>query len=235
MDIKNHIESYKSFTVSGVENRGEGADFIHEATNRKIKSFLPPGIPTPEVWKRVTRNATSLDQMKDSITSDAAKPPTYRYKRFDREVTILCQSIRFSGIASSPYEGNSIRSVDGKILDYDLCNIKQNAYKNYESYKNELAKTKKYPKKPMIPIFITPEDRAEYDDIYSNSKTKDDIIQMIREINPLVTLKSNLKKDELVAIYLEEQAREEEERARVAAIEEEGVEDQVEEEDEIVL
>ena len=87
----------------------------------------------------------------------------------------------------------------------------------------------------MISIFITPEDRAEYDDIHSNSKSKDDIIQMIREINPLVTLKSNLKKDELVAIYLEEQAREEEERARVAAIAEEGVEDQVEEEDEIVL
>ena len=32
----------ESFTVSGVNNKGQGADFIHEELNRQIKSFLPP-------------------------------------------------------------------------------------------------------------------------------------------------------------------------------------------------
>ena len=41
---------------SGHESKAEGCDFILENVNRKIKAWLPPGVPTEERWQRVCRN-----------------------------------------------------------------------------------------------------------------------------------------------------------------------------------
>ena len=62
--ILQHINDNASFTVSGYENRCEGADFVHEGVNRDIKSFMPPGIPTPDIWSRVCRNVSVLKEIK---------------------------------------------------------------------------------------------------------------------------------------------------------------------------
>ena len=171
--IRAHIESNESFTVTGVQNRGEGADFIHESTNRTIKSFLPPGTPTPEVWRRVTRNVNDLNTIKELITSNAVGHKKYRCKLFEREETLLRKSIRKSGISSMPESHNSLRSIDGKMLDYDLCDdIKHIAQENYATFKADLVSTGRYQMKCSRPIFITPEDREEYDKIENKKRGK---------------------------------------------------------------
>ncbi|CAC5359316.1 unnamed protein product [Mytilus coruscus] len=39
------MKNTESFSVSGEFNKGQGADFVHEETNKFIKSFLPPWGP----------------------------------------------------------------------------------------------------------------------------------------------------------------------------------------------
>ena len=46
------VNSNESFSLSGKNNTGQGSDFLHEELNKKIKSLLPPVMPTNEVWTR---------------------------------------------------------------------------------------------------------------------------------------------------------------------------------------
>ena len=42
-DVLSHdLSAKESFSASGRHNAGQGADFIHEEVNKKVKSFLPP-------------------------------------------------------------------------------------------------------------------------------------------------------------------------------------------------
>ena len=56
-EIRSYVESHESFSPSGLQNRGQGGDFVQEESNRLIKSFLPPSIPSQEIWTRVYRKA----------------------------------------------------------------------------------------------------------------------------------------------------------------------------------
>ena len=49
--LVNYITSHERFSVSGEKNTGEGADFVHENSNKTTKSFLTPGMPTAETWR----------------------------------------------------------------------------------------------------------------------------------------------------------------------------------------
>ena len=40
-----------------------------------------------------------------------------------------------------PESDNSLRSIDGKMLDYDLCDIKHIAQENYATFKEDLVST----------------------------------------------------------------------------------------------
>ena len=51
--IKYYVEGHFSFSVSNFSNRGQGGDFIQEEANQTIKSFLLPGMPSSDIWKRV--------------------------------------------------------------------------------------------------------------------------------------------------------------------------------------
>ena len=45
-------------SYKGLQNCGQGRDFVQEDSNELIKSFLPPGhIPSQEIWTRVCRKA----------------------------------------------------------------------------------------------------------------------------------------------------------------------------------
>ena len=48
-ELKLYQMKNETFSVSGVSNCGQGADFIHEEINKLVKSFLPPGMPTTEI------------------------------------------------------------------------------------------------------------------------------------------------------------------------------------------
>ena len=58
--LKSLIQNNESFSLSGKQNAGQGCDFIHEELNKRVKSFLPPIMPTPDVWRRVCRKLKEL-------------------------------------------------------------------------------------------------------------------------------------------------------------------------------
>jgi hypothetical protein len=61
--VREFIEKNESDSVSGNHNKGEGGDFVLENINRKIKSFMPPGLSSDERWTTVCRNIDRLDEV----------------------------------------------------------------------------------------------------------------------------------------------------------------------------
>jgi hypothetical protein len=52
-----------SLSQSGNDSKAEGGDFILESANKKIKSWMPPVVPTEERWLRVCQNITSMEKV----------------------------------------------------------------------------------------------------------------------------------------------------------------------------
>ena len=155
----NYITSHESFSVSGEKNRGEGADFVHENSNKTTKSFLAPGIPTAETWRRVCRKATDLRKLKENALGNTKKS-SKQYKKFDNEVTMMRREIRSCQfIKMSPHYSSDIIAVDGQKLDAELCDFRYNGNLNHENYKKQLKASGRFGCEIMKPIFITPKER----------------------------------------------------------------------------
>lgn len=221
-----HINSHESFSTSGEPNRGEGADFVHENSNRVTKSFLPPGMPTADVWKRVCRKATDLTKLKENALGNLKKSQK-RYKKHDNEVTMMRREIRsLEYITMSPENFSQIKSIDGNPLDCEICDFRYNADENYKNYKNELKETQKFGCNILNPIFITPDERKEFNKI--ETKTKSKIIEEIKKVLSKMpseeTVKDieqdlkkgeKLKKPELIDIFYDTERRLEQQLAEV--------------------
>ena len=55
-ELATYLQKHESFSPSGKQNKAQGADFIHEEVpNRLVKSFLPPGMPTEDIWRNICR------------------------------------------------------------------------------------------------------------------------------------------------------------------------------------
>ena len=64
--LKSYVESHESFSGTNFHNRGQGGDFIQVERKELIKSFLAPGMPSAEIWRRVSRKATTSKELKES-------------------------------------------------------------------------------------------------------------------------------------------------------------------------
>ena len=131
-EIRSYVESHESFSPSGLQNRGQGGDFVQEESNRLIKSFLPLGIPSQEIWTRVCRKAETLKELKTSVCE--VGNVNLKYKRYLNEETMIRRELRSTNLLS--VSKSDLKSVDGIALDYDLTNLKYNAYENYNNYKD---------------------------------------------------------------------------------------------------
>ena len=63
-DVKDFIEQCYGMSQSGHRSKCEGGDFILESKNKRMKLWLPPGVPTLQRWLRVCRNLQSVEKMK---------------------------------------------------------------------------------------------------------------------------------------------------------------------------
>ena len=155
--LKSFIENNKSFSLSGKLNAGQGCDFIHEELSKRVKSFLPPIMPTPDVWRRVCRKLKELEEIKESTI--ATVPTTKNFKNFDNKITMLLHSeIRSSGILNFVQSFSTIKSIDRKDLDSSLAEVKYIAKSNYENYKNNFFEIGMYNAKILQPTFVTNEE-----------------------------------------------------------------------------
>ncbi|MEW8543116.1 MAG: hypothetical protein AB2693_06235 [Candidatus Thiodiazotropha sp.] len=62
-DLSMYVKMSESISVSGNPQKGEGGDFILENKNKRIKMWLPYGVPTEKQWVRVNRNLDNLDEI----------------------------------------------------------------------------------------------------------------------------------------------------------------------------
>ena len=214
--LVNYVTSHERFSVSGEKNRGEGADFVHENSNKTSKSFLSPGMPTAGTWRRVCRKATDLSKLKENALGNVKKS-SKRCKKHDNEVTMMrrevtsCQFIKMS-----PQHSSDIISIDGQQLDSELCDFRYNANLNYENYKKQLKTLGKFGSEIM-------KERE------MKTKTKSYIIAEIKKILNKMPLQETvgefehelekgeiLKKNELKDIFYEVEQRFNEESAAVS-------------------
>ena len=202
------VNSNESFSLSGKSNTDQGCDFLHEELNKKIKSLLPPIMPTNEVWTRVCRKLKDLKEVRDSIVKSTAT--TKAFKKFANEITLLCQKLRENGFNSNPCIYGEMRYIDGNELDEDLTDLKYTAEENYKRFKENFFKTGKYNAKIFKPVFVTKTEHEEFQKI--ENETKFYIMQEISKILDEMPdkeaaakwkkdMKGNIRHHELVSIF----------------------------------
>ena len=96
---KSYVEEHESFSVSNFSNRGQGGDFIKKEAIKTIKSFLPPGMLSSEIWERVCRKAATLKELKEPVW-DTTTGKEIRYKKDLHEVTMIRREIRVQNLES---------------------------------------------------------------------------------------------------------------------------------------
>ena len=176
--LQNYLIARESFSVSGKENAGQGGDFLHEELNKRIKSLLPPIMPTEDVWRKICRNLEDLEELRDSIVTI---PETHKkIPNLANEVTMLRREIRKNLFTNDLTESRPLISLSDTTLDQELVNIKYNSQENYENYKSSFFTTGQYGTKILKPVFVTADDRVEYDKI--ESKTKAEIMSQINDM-----------------------------------------------------
>ena len=115
--IKVYVESYESFSRSEMNNKNEQrGDFIQDENNSMIKSFLPPGMPSAEIWHRVCRKATTHKEIKLSVC-DAPDLKKIQYKRHLNEITMMHRETKLRNFLIP------VKSIDSIPLYYNLFNI----------------------------------------------------------------------------------------------------------------
>ena len=72
-EIQNYISDNESFSQSGHESKGEGGDFVLENMNKRIKSLIPKGVPTEDVWLQACRSFETLDKVSNHCMTDRSK------------------------------------------------------------------------------------------------------------------------------------------------------------------
>ena len=60
-EIQNYLNENDSFSTSGHKSKGEGGDFVLENKNKSMKSLIPSGVPSEDVWLRACRTFDKLD------------------------------------------------------------------------------------------------------------------------------------------------------------------------------
>ena len=212
-DLTIEMNKTESFSVSGENNRGQGADFVHEEKNKFIKSFLPPGVPNTEIWQRVSRKSETLKQLKEQCCIELSQPCKSRTSRFDIEQLMMQRHLR--PYLSSPYLRKPHKSLNGEPLDNLLHSIKSVGRRNYAAYKQNLSKVGKFGGVKLESVFISAESRTEHEKI--ENKTKAEIIAEIRNIitvmpnesiqdsyrSQVSNLKATVKKSGLIELYYE--------------------------------
>ena len=173
--VSKFVTSNESFRRNLDCDSAQGADFIQEEMNRLQKSFLPPTMPTAETWCRISRNASSLQKIKENMM--APTKTRKRKKRFDHEITMMRREFRAAQLFDDATE--QILSVDHVVLDWELSRIKDIAKSQYETYKDCYLRNKRFgfDIEDRQLLFITPAERDAYNDI--KSKKKEVIIKEI--------------------------------------------------------
>ena len=127
-------------------------------------------MPTEDVWRKICRNLQDLEELRDSIVTI---PETHKkISNLANEVTMLQRKIRKNFVTNDLTESRPLISLSDAPLDQELVNIKYNSKENSENYKFSFFTTCQYGTKILKSIFVTADDRVEYNNIESRTKAE---------------------------------------------------------------
>ena len=185
LELLSYINANESFSLFGRQNAGQGGDFCHEELNKRIKANLPPVMPSFDVWTRICRKLEDLEEIRNSLLASTESKSNFR--NHDQEVTMMRREIRSkSTIFHDPLlKYAPVKALNGSLLSNDLVDVKYQANENYKNYKEHfLENDTSYEAKIKSPIFVTEQERIEFNKIDNKKKSEvhEILLQMIETI-----------------------------------------------------
>ena len=192
-DIIDHLEKNITFSVSGLPNKAQGADFVQEEQNKLVKSFLPPGMPTANVWQNISRKADSLKHIKNvSLDStDDYKFSQGKELRHDLVTTVMRREIRSHNVIVNPQESRAMLGMSGISLDNSLSDIKLIGSNNHDQFVQNVVNCGQYGGVKLTPVFVTVEEREKFESI--DSQTNNEIVKRIGQIIDILPSDESMK------------------------------------------
>ncbi len=191
-DVRQHIEATESFTLSGNELTGQGADFIQEQSNKEVKCFLPRGFLGAKIWRTIN-NITDTDANDEEVSSRR------RYIKHDLEITMVRRMVRKSGMFNNPATESHPISVSGLPLDPMVVTIKEQTTSNYRQFKDDVVKEGSFTNQKVPLVCVMQEERDKMSDIKSKTKVQisadiDLLIETMPDRDVALTFHENLTK-----------------------------------------
>lgn len=151
----------------GHNSKGEGGDFLLEKINRKIKRWMPPGVPNEKRWQRVCRNLDRIEKLTGSVHDlfEADIVDDRRKTILNEEIQHWRVMVRNSELLSKPMEDSAVTDLKGRLLDSELFTFATKCKSNRELYFQN-------GKQKLEPVFVSPEDRNKYYDIKNKPKAE---------------------------------------------------------------
>ena len=219
LPLSAQIQERETFSDSGRANAGQGADFLHEQTNRTIKSFLPPGRVTPETWIKICRKADDLLEMKESCLQKSGvnyspsipKPP----KRHEHEITMARREFRTKELTTKPFAERPMLGLSNEELDPELPNFRDTLEGSYNQYKDNFTEKGSFGGVKMKSLFITVAERQKAEKLENKTKAeiRTEIEDMIKLFNDngaiefykeqLITLKASDVKTKYMTLHID--------------------------------
>ena len=140
--VKQFVERTTTYSVSGENTRHEGGDFILEAKNKLVKSWIPPGVLSFDQWVHATRCAEQLEGVKKEVLArhGVSSSSTATVLSHQASVEHLRAEVRRQGIIAAPdKEAKYLLSLDGEVLHPSVLNFDVSASNNYNMSKQEMT------------------------------------------------------------------------------------------------
>ena len=164
-EVQELNDKFSSITTSGNKSLGEDLDFVLEEKNKQLKSWIPKGVPTDEIWLTVCRNNELLENIKDhcmSMFGIKSEKSSLRPLGIDDAVTAYRVLLRRSKYLERKGDHTSLSGI---ALDEDLVNFSgQSIEKRIHLLKTEFFGLPIHIEdtKSRHPVPITPAERQKF-------------------------------------------------------------------------
>ncbi|KAJ8300729.1 hypothetical protein KUTeg_022248 [Tegillarca granosa] len=151
-------------SLNGNPDSGEGLDFKLEVVNKDIQAWIPRGVPKSEDWLRAVKNLAKLKELKHKYENEIGVTKSSIPKKSKFWHGALNREKRISYLISLKESVNiSLLKAILWIQNSDLATKRRDKF--YMKFVCALESGQKLPYVDTHPIYVTPEERAEYNKV----------------------------------------------------------------------
>ncbi len=175
------IADSASLNTTGRPYTGQGPDFRCEESNKDVQNILP-NTPTGKDWNTACGGRDKVIKVREQLFKSYDKQdPKISSKspqaNIDEEVNEFRALLREKEYLLHPLQHNELMSLSGDLLDAELLKFCSKSRELRDKYvdaylKYEINAEDHKPQRPKFnekPVFITPQERAKYEEISQQS------------------------------------------------------------------